>query len=375
MVRVVHAIHSLEPGGAEAVLAELGPAAAGAGLEIAVMPLVRIRDRTVADLLVAAEVPLLPLELAHRWDPRGFARADAALRRWRPDVVHTHLKHADLVGGIVARAHGIPWVSTLHIVDRGGGLVGQAKRRAATAARRRYAARTVTVSEAQRRWYLDAFKGADPDRVVTVHNGVADPRDEVGGAGDRSLRAELGLPDDVCLVLQLGLLRPGKGHHDLIEAVRRLGPEVRLHVAVAGDGELRAELEHAAADVADRITFLGFRMDAARLVRDADVLVQPSEFDALPTAVIQALAAGRPVVATSVGGIPEIVTPAEGTLLPPGSPPALARALEEMAGSLERRTALGTSARARYEHLFTVERMAARLHTLYDEVRDVRWAV
>lgn len=366
-VRVVHAIHSLEPGGAEAVLVELGRVAASVGIDMAVMPLMRIRNSAIADQLAEVGVEVLPVDRPNRWDLRAFTRAGMVLRRWGPDVVHTHLKHADLVGGAIARRRGVPWVSTLHVVEEVSGLGARAKRGSAAALRQRFAARTITVSEAQRRWYLATCPGADTSRVVMIHNGVADPHVE-GSDRRRALRAEFGVRDDVCVFLQLGLLRPGKGHDTLLEALRLLGPGPRVQVLVAGDGELRDQLEHAAADVSDRVTFLGYRLDVPDLLAAADAVVQPSEFDALPTAVIQGLAAGRPVVASRVGGIPEIVTPAEGVLIPARSPSALAGALKDVAGDPAMRGVLGDAARARYERRFTADQMARELRALYDEV-------
>lgn len=371
-VRVAHLIHGLEPGGAEALLVGLAGAAPGAGLEIAVMPLVRTIDDRYARALRDLGVPVLGLDLPTRWDPRAFGAAARRLRGWRPDILHTHLKHADLVGAVAARLTGVPQVSTLHVIEDGRTPVLRAKRRLAAAARLSTARATLTVSDAQRRWYLGAFPSADPRRVITVRNGVPDPdarRDPV--AARARVRAELGCTDTDVLVVQIAVARPGKGHATLLDAMRLLrdAPERgRVMLAVAGDGPLRAGLAAGAADLGDRVRFLGHRDDVPDLLAAADIVAHPSAFEALPTALIEALAAGRPVVATEVGGIPEVVTPDTGVYVPVADPPALAAAIGDLAADPARRAALGAAARRRFTAHFAAAPWARRLSDLYTHV-------
>lgn len=369
-VRVVHLIHSLEPGGAEAVLVDLARAAPAAGLELAVMPLVRPRDERYLAALRELDVPVLAVDLPSRWDVRAFPRSLSLLREWQPDVVHTHLKHADLVGAVTARRLRLPMVSTLHVIDDGAGAVAGFKRRLAATGRLTTAARTITVSEAQRRWYLDAFPGAHPDRVVTIHNGIVDPgrHSAAGRPESDAVRRCLGIPGEAVVVAQVGLLREGKGHRDLITALGLLSDIPDLRILIVGDGPMRRSLELAGVPVRERLQFTGYRDDVPALLEAADMVVQPSEFDALPTALIQALAAGLPIVATAVGGIPEIVTPDEGILVPPRNPVALARAIRALATDGERRAVLGGAARSRFARSFEASSWATRLHTLYVDV-------
>lgn len=370
-IRVAHLIHSLAPGGAEALLIDLARAAPAAGLEIAVLPLVRTDGDRYARTLRDLGVPVPALDLPTRWDPRAFARATTRLRRWRPDVLHTHLKHADLVGAVASRLTGVPQVSTLHVIEDGSTgrtPLHRAKRRLAAAARASTARTTIAVSEAQRRWYLGAFASADPARVVTVPNGVADPRAGRDTVAVRArTRAGLGCADGEVLIAQVAVARPGKGHATLLEAMRRLG-DVPVRLIVAGDGPLRTELEARAAGLGDRVRFLGHRDDVPDLLAAADVVAHPSEFDALPTALIEALAAGRPVVATRVGGLPEVVTPETGMFVPAGDPAALAAALRRLATDPWRRVTLGAAARRRFETCFDAGVWARRLTGLYAAV-------
>lgn len=369
-LRVAHLIHRLEFGGAEALLVELGRVAYDLDLRLLVVSLTRVRDRRYLRQLEAAGADVLSLELPTRWDPRAFARAVPALAAWRPAVIHTHLKHADLVGAVAARRLGVPMVSTLHLIEDAPTPVGRLKRRAAAAARRSTAVRTIAVSDELRRWYVRTFP-ADPARVVTVHNGVPRPPEQSPAARAR-VRAEVGVPQTAVLAVQVGLLRPGKGHADLLAALRTVPPEIGLYVVLAGDGPLRAELEAAARLLPrpERVRFAGFRDDVPALVDAADLVVHPSHVDALPTALLQALAAGRPIVATRAGGIPEIVTPDVGVLVDPGDVPALSRALAELAGDPGRRAQLGAAATDRFMTHFDVYLWAQRLRRVYEEVLD-----
>lgn len=368
-LRVAHIIHKLERGGAEALLVELGRIAPSLGLQLLAVSLTEVKDRRYLHQLEAAGVDVAPLELPTRWDPRAAGRTLRVLRGWQPQLIHTHLKHADLVGALAARRLGVPMVSTLHLIEDRPTPLGRLKLRAAAAARASTAARTVAVSEQLRQWYV-AGCAVDPDTVVTLHNGV--PRPTPRSPEQRAaLRAELGVPPGAVLAVQVGMLRPGKGHPDLLAALGALPPEVELYAVLAGDGPLRAALHHAAAGLPrpERVRFAGFRVDVPDLLDAADLVVHPSREDALPTALLQALAAGRPVIATRVGGIPEIVTPDVGLLVEPGDVPALSAALRKLAGDPARRARLGAAAAARYAACFTVNRWGLRLRRLYEEVR------
>lgn len=374
-MRVAHLIHSLEPGGAEALLVDLARVAPDAGLQIAVMPLVRTVDDRYVRALRELDVPVFGLDLPNRWDPRAFRAALGTLRRWRPDIVHTHLKHADLIGAAASRSLGAPMVSTLHVIEDGRTPMLRMKRRLAATARLSTASRTITVSDAQRRWYLGAFPSAAPRRIITVHNGVTDPRTRDTPPRDRAeMRAELGFAPSDVVAVQVAVVRAGKGHACLLEAARRLPADSPVRIVVAGDGPLRAELEEQAArlELGDRVRFLGYRDDVPDLLGACDLVVHPSEFEALPTALLEAQAAGRPVVTTRVGGIPEIVTdePGEavGMFVPVGDADALSEALAGLGADPQRRAALGEQARASFESRFDARVWARRLGSVYDDV-------
>jgi glycosyltransferase involved in cell wall biosynthesis len=164
-------------------------------------------------------------------------------------------------------------------------------------------------------------------------------------------------------------LRPEKGHDTLIDAVPRvLAAHPDAEFIVAGDGPLAPALAARARSrgVAHRVSFLGRSDDVSALLAASDIFVLPSRSEALPNAVIEAMAAGLPIVASRVGGIPELITPGvNGHLVPPGDPPALAEAIVELMDRPSFAHALGWAARARAEREFSFDRMVNRVSSLY----------
>ncbi len=166
----------------------------------------------------------------------------------------------------------------------------------------------------------------------------------------------------------VSVLRRGKGHDVAASAIAGLTqrfPQLRL--LVLGEGADRAEIEHALAPLDDRAILTGHRDDVLTVLDAVDVLIHPSSFDAFPTALLEAMAARVPVVATDVGGIPEIVVDGEtGVLIPP--PPTvagLATALHPLLADADLRRQLGAAARSRFEAQFTVDAWLARLMPVY----------
>ncbi|MGY1621438.1 glycosyltransferase family 4 protein [Geodermatophilus sp. SYSU D00965] len=366
-LRISHVIHSLGPGGAENVLVELAAAAPSAGLQLQVIGLSPVDRPVHAESLRDLGVPVVQLDLP-RWDPRAVPGTVAALRAFRPHVVHTHLKHADLVGAMAGALLRLPVVSTLHVVeDAPAGALARYKRTAGLVVRRRTAARTIALSARQREWY-EELTGTDRGLVV-LPNGVADP-----GVADvarrAALRRELGAGDGRPLVASASLMRPEKGHALLLDAVAQLPAELRPVVALAGDGPLRGALEarvDADPRLRDVVRFLGYRDDVPALLAAADLVLHTSLADALPTTLMQALAVGVPVVATRVGGIPDIVGTEAGILVDTQAPD-VARAVARLLQDDVLRHRMGAAGRARFLSSFEATGWAARLRDLYTEV-------
>jgi len=193
-------------------------------------------------------------------------------------------------------------------------------------------------------------EGVPSRSIHVVSNGVELPQ--------RAMRERAGRPRAVCVAN----LRPEKGHDVLIDAIAGR-PDLRdLQVEFVGDGPCRSALEAQARarGVGDRVRFLGERRDVGERLGDADLFVLPSRTEALPNSVMEAMAAGLPVVACRIGGIPELVEHGvTGLLVPPDDPDALADAMAQLVANPARASALGAAARGAVAERFSMARMIA----------------
>ena len=371
-MKVAHVIHSLGAGGAEAVLEHLAPAARAASIEIIVIGLSDAADNRTALRLRESGVTVHELH-RRRYDLTAVLTLARLLRSARVDVVHTHLKHADVVGGLAARLVGRPAVSTLHVIEAApAGWRGRARVRLAAAVRGRLMRTTIVLSRAQHQWY--AAWAPRSAALTTVPNGVAEPAPR---RPRHEVRAELDVGPGQVLALTVSLMRPEKGHGDLLEALRGIPGEVPLVAALAGDGPLESGIrERVALDphLRDRVRVLGFREDVDDLLGACDLVVHPSREDALPTALVCAIAAGRAVVATDVGGVADIVGDGAGDLVPSGTPQALSAAVTALVADPQRRAELGARGRARYEREFSATVWALRLRDVYADAMQLAGA-
>jgi glycosyltransferase involved in cell wall biosynthesis len=348
------------------LLSDFARVAPAVGIELTVSYLGVQDGNVAAQRLRHLGVEPRPIPVRRLLDPASVRAVRRRLTAVQPELVHTHLEYADVLGGLAARWLGIPAVSTLHVMRWEQDLRSRARAGLAALVRRRCTYRVIAVSDAASRAYL--AQGWDvAEHVVTIPNGSAATAHQ--GAG-RAVRAELGIAPEAVVVGMLTVLRPGKGHEVAAEAVRMLATELpHLRLLVAGDGPARREVEHALAPLGRAAVMAGHRNDAMEILDACDVLVHPSRFDAFPTGLIEAMAAGVPVVATRVGGIPEIVAHDETGLLldAPTNPKTLAHALWPLLTDPNLRAAMGARARERYRHGFTAERWAERLLALYRE--------
>jgi glycosyltransferase involved in cell wall biosynthesis len=224
------------------------------------------------------------------------------------------------------------------------------------------------VSNALRSWYVDAFP-VDPSRVVCLPNGVATPNPTSAAERD-AIRRDLGIRPDALMATMVGIMRPDKGHEQLLGAAHAMSSPSDVQFAMLGDGPLRKELEQQAERLQlgpDRVVFAGFREDVAEVLGASDLLVHPTLDDALPTALLHGLAAGLPIVASDTGGIPEIVTPTTGILVPPGNVGALVDGLEQLVAQLPA-PEMARAARTRFDQEFDSKIWATRLRGLYEEI-------
>lgn len=362
------------------------------GAEALSVPFARTIDRSEFELTVAAisgaeglnaqrlrdaGVEVVDLGAKNLRDVAAMRRLFALLREKKIDLVHAHLTYSAIWSALATRLTGVPSVVSLHVsVDATRSLHASARHRLLTGVRdnlmkkvaNRWSSRIVMVSAALRDAYVES--GLNRDRVRVVHNGIEverfrHPRHETRAR----LNADFAIPADAPLVAMVSVLRPGKGVEVLLDAVARVPDATFL---IIGDGPMREEWSARAASngVADRIRWAGFRTDVDRILAGCDLFVHPSLDDAFPTVLLEAMAAGLPVVASRVGGIPEIVRPGvTGELVPPGDPERLAATIAMLLANRDLLARMSNNASAGADR-FSTRAWVDRLIDVYDDVTN-----
>lgn len=305
----------------------------------------------------------MPLDLPRTL--RGVQDAIRLLKRLDCSIFHINLPgpfdaQYSLVAPI-ARLAGIRnVVSTEHLPM----VPSFAKGRIIKSFSTRFIHRVITVSRDNVQ-YLTENHRVPSGKIRVVYNGVPDS----GRDNPVHMRAELSLGEESVLVAVIGALEQRKGHMTLFRAMSRL--PALVHLLVIGEGPMEQELRQAASELAigERVHFLGFRSNVTALLKGIDLLSVPSFIEATPYVILEAMAAGIPVVASSVHGIPEQVEDGEtGLLVRPGQEEELAAAILRFASERRLTRRMGAKARERYESLFTLERFTQGTVNVYQEL-------
>ena len=304
-------------------------------------------------------------------DALAFAHILHLLRRERPMILHSHTSKAGLLGRIAAHLTGVPIiVHTFHgLVLKGH--YGPLKTNVARAVERwlaRFSDRLIAVGDEDKKDLL-AYGIAPSHKIDVIPLGLEldnfiDNRRRRG-----VLHRELGLSSANRLIGIVGRIAPIKNHRLFFDAMARvLAQHANAHVVVVGDGDLRPEMERYVGErgIASRVSFLGWRHDLPQVYTDLDVVVISSNNEGTPVSAIEAMAAGRPVVATRVGGLPDVISDGEtGYLVAPGNAEQLASAVERVLRDGETTDGLRRNARESVKHKFAVERLTADIDLLY----------
>lgn len=365
-LKVALALESDGPGGAEWTLIHLANGLRSRGHSV--LPI--LPEKGVGWLgaqLESRGFPTRTFRLDHPLDAGCVLRLRRLFREEGVSVVHPHEFTLSVFATTAAALASVPAIVTLHSAQR---FPERMRRRIAIrwAARQAFAA--TTVSEATKTEIVRRL-GMRGEEWRVIVNGVPTPE----GHRER-VRQELGIQPDARLLLAVGNLYSVKGHDVLVRAMAAVARRENLPtwtLAVAGRGEEREGLERLAREleVDSKVVFLGFREDVGDLLHAADLFVHPSRSEGLPLAVIEAMSVGLPVVASDVGGIPEVVSDGvTGILVPPEDVDSLAAGIASLLADPARAEAIGETGRRAARDAYGIDRMVERYLELYRAALD-----
>lgn len=353
-------IKGLGIGGAEKLVAESARHWDRSSFDYRVAYILPWKDQLVAELR-ALDVPVTCIGTPRGMGLRTIFRLRRQISDWKAQLIHAHLPMSGILARLVVPQ---PVVYTEH------NLVTSYRLPTRLANRLTYGHnRAVTAVSAAVAAGVTRYSGPE---VEVVTNGVAVT---VDASAAREVRRELGVGSDRPLVVHVGNVRPGKGHDILVDATAALlrhRPDV-IVVSVGGEkysGSLeKLRIRAREAGLEGALRFLGPRRDALAFIAAADVYVNPSEVEGLPVTILEAMALGRPVVATAVGGVPELLKDGEnGIVVPPRCPDALADVIHEILESPGMQAHLGRAAAATVSAEYGLEPMVREFEAIYRRV-------
>lgn len=368
-IKVLHIIGGGEFGGAEQHLITLLRHINRQEFEIHVACLFA---KPLAPLVVKEGFAVHVFPMASKFDLKPINGMASLIKKEGFDIVHTHGVRANLVGRLASKKAGVyRVVTTVHSV-----LAFDYKRRIdrwvnklCEKATRKITTSFVTVSK-MLAVQLET-EGIPTGKIVTIHNGleIENYNPELNG---QPVKDEFKIDAKTVLMGIVARLHPVKGHSYLLEATAQAVKKIPgLTLLIVGDGPLRAGLETMTRSlgIEDKVIFTGFRSDIPEIIAALDFLVLPSLSEGLSLTVMEGMAMKKPVLATAVGGTPEIITSGvDGFLVPPGDVPALVQGIQDLAGNRDLADKLGAAARKTIEDRFTAGRMAGRTSELYKEI-------
>jgi glycosyltransferase involved in cell wall biosynthesis len=370
-VRVLHVVGDSHFGGAAAIIFGVSHVAQAEGWQVDVLSTDPVFQQAARQHgLGLVDLDVIRREIRPVWDVGGLVRLYRFLRTQPYQIVHTHTSKAGFVGRLAARLAGVPVIvhtvhgfafheeSPVHIRSFYSTLERLASR---------WCDRIVSVSEFHRTWAIE-LGICNPRQIVAIPNGIADlARKREAGLAD--LRFEMGAGHGDLVILSIARLAPDKGLEYLIEAAALL-PHTgrRIQIVIAGDGPERDRLEQLAGHMGatQRVRFLGFREDVGDLLAASDLVVLPSLREGLSIALLEAMAVGKPIIATSIGSQREVAAHADmARLVRPADARALCEAIVLLAADEALMAQLGRAARAVYESRYTENRMLQSYRQLY----------
>jgi glycosyltransferase involved in cell wall biosynthesis len=368
-VRTVQLVDTLETGGAQKLLVTFAQMAHRRGMPVSVVSL-REDDSPLAGELRTLGASVVAFPGRQLMAMPRMARLTRYLRRGNFQVVHAHLSYAIILGALAGRLVGLPVIASLHSVSgEPPNRFHTLRERLEIWALRRGVQRVVAVGQA----VAEAYRKQLGTRPVSVVPNAVMPLTPLPEAERMALRTELAGDPARVMLISVGRLTYQKGYADLLTAFAALrASHSETFLMIVGGGAIQAELQAqiTALGLQGHAVLLGERDDVPRLLAASDLFVSASHREGLSLAVLEAMSAGLPIVATRVGETPAIVGDEAGVIVPPHEPATLAAALKTVLGDPARRQAYAAASRARIMRDYSPEVWFERLMAVYREVLE-----
>jgi glycosyltransferase involved in cell wall biosynthesis len=369
--KIAYLIDGLSMGGAERLMVPILKHLRLEHFDPFVCALQSKEGNPMAEEIRALGIPVECLDIKHLRDMDAIPRLIKYLKDTGADLVHTQLEAANILGNISAKLTRLPSVCTIHVMPS---LDVKTKtklhQRVEWFVLRHFCDLVISVSEEARQYHIK-ISGTSPKQVATIYNGIdLSTFLNMDYALQRNaVRAELGIPRDANVLVTVAVLRPPKGIQYMIRALPSiLAVHPNTFYLVVGSGSHHDALveEVKKAGVNKQVIFAGMRKDVPRLLAASDVFVLPTLTEALPTVLAEAMAAKLPIVASRVGGIPEMITNGQnGFLVEPGDIDGLTKVCNHLLEHPEKREDMGAEGWKTVRQKFSIERQVDQLKELY----------
>lgn len=363
MIAVAQVVEDLKIGGLERMIENIVMSLDPQRYETYVLCL--SRGGAIADKLITHKKNVEILNIGNYHNPLSLVKVVRWLKMKEIDIVHTHAYPAGVLGRLASIFAGVPCIfhhvhSTYFNLNKRNHLIERFLAR--------FTKKVICCSDSVKR-FVSEKEGIPKDQLVVIYNGIPEPK-TLKAPAVKSLRKGLDIPRNSSVIVCVASLTQHKGHRYLLEALQKID---NAYLLLIGDGPLRRKLEGKAStlNIANRVIFTGSQLEATPYMQMMDIVVLPSsEREGLGISLIEAMALSKPVIATKIGGIPEVVEDGNtGLLVRPQDSDALAQAINTLLNAPDLSRKMGINGRKKYQEMFTLKYMIKGLEEMYEGCR------
>ncbi len=367
MMRVAVVVDSLKVGGAQRLVSAFASSASAYGIQPVIITLNNAKASVISESIRKAGVEVITITASSLFNYRRLNQLTDFLENEKIDIVQTHLFYSNILGSIAAHRAGVPMIATLHSVIVREDWKGRLIQYIETYCLRKYATRILAVGDMVAEAHAGHYRNSKLD---VIPNGIPKPQPIQSQERER-LRHEITGNGSKSIIVTVGRFAHAKGYEDMIKAFNLLQQkDLKSTLLMIGTGgmfnSIKAQIEKF--QLSQSVVLAGERNDVPQLLASSDVYASSSHREGLPLAVLEAMMAGLPIVATSVGDIPNVLTDETGVVVPPHQPEMLADALEDLLKNPEKRQAMGKAAQRRAMEEYSIDAWMKKHLALYRDV-------